>query len=309
MDGKNLIYDYVLKINVISGVAAADMGFLRKALVVVKPKSTWEQTDEVIEATKATISDITDNTDIVRIFDGGATKILVIATEDLAGIKDIYEGSLNQFYSLVISSDFTSQEIAALDAGNFKSVLFSSSADAQAAGIQAKKLLNCCYYKQEGNLMYVIGKFLAQPTWSNLQYEILPLDDAISDIADAENLFENGVSFSLKDSQSANRLSLFAQGNEAIIAPYVLKEIELKLQSETINWIALNRPSYNEVDCSILGQYLQGKVIAPYINNRIIPSGSVNITTEGGQNFVASGNIVIPKPTALWRVKANLQNA
>ncbi|MDR2708362.1 MAG: hypothetical protein LBC07_00095 [Elusimicrobiota bacterium] len=305
MAGENLIYDYALKVNIINSVASADTTFLRKALVVVAPKVTWVDTDKVIKATKTTIGNITDNQNVVEIFNGGVSEILVIATDNLAGIKDVYEDDLNNFYTILVAREFTDAQIAALDVGNFKGVLFSSSTDIPWASTQAKKRLKGVYYKLEANFFYAWGKFLSATEWSNMQYQILLGDDGIVDNADAEILFESRVSFSLKDSQSANRLSFFVQGGEAIIAPYVLKEIELRMQSETVNWIALNRPQYTLVDCAILGQYLQNKVINDYVTRGLVSGGSVEITTQGGQNFMARGTIAIPTPTALWRVMAD----
>jgi hypothetical protein len=77
---------------------------------------------------------------------------------------------------------------------------------------------------------------------------------------------------------------------------------------ETVNWIALNTPQYTIADCSILAQYLKGRIIDDYISRRLISGGSVDITTEVGGNFMATGKIEIPKPSALWRVHANLYN-
>ncbi|MDR3243818.1 MAG: hypothetical protein LBT79_03620 [Elusimicrobiota bacterium] len=309
MSGENLIYDYALKVNLISNVAGADTGFLRVPLVVVKPAEDFEDVDKVLVATKATIASITDNPNIVAVFNGGCPKILVIATEDLAGIKEIYKNSLNDFYTLLISRDFTDEEIDALNLGDFKSVLFSSSADSVFAGLQAKKKLKGVYYQDESNFFYAWGKFLSAIDWNNLQFQELLNDDGILDAPEAENLFNDRVSFSLKDSQSVNRLAFFAQGGEAIIAPYVMKEIELMLQSQTVNWININKPQYDEADCSLLAQYLKAKVIDSYISRRLISGGEIEITTEGNENFIASGTITIPKPTALWRVAANLYNA
>jgi hypothetical protein len=308
--GKNLIYDYALKVNVVGAVAAADAGFLRMPLVVVKPKENFVSGQSVLEATKTTIADITDNSKVAEIFNGGLSKILVIADDDLTNLSEIYKNNLNDFFTILISDDFTDAEKAAANIGTaFKGVVFFNSADAAFARANSKRKNTGVYFKDEGNMFYAFGKFLSQIDWTNLQYQELIADDEITAADTAEILFNDRVSFSLKDSQSVNRLSFFAQGGEAIIAPYVLKEIQLKLQSETVNWIALNKPNYDEADCSILAQFLQEKVISPYVKRRIISSGSINITTEGGENFIALGNIQIPKPTALWRVNANLYNS
>ncbi|MDR0485699.1 MAG: hypothetical protein LBH29_03115 [Elusimicrobiota bacterium] len=310
MAGENLIYDYALKVEVKDGVAGADTGFLRMPLVVVRPKDGFTQTGQVITALKTTIADITDNPNVVKIFDGGCPRILVIATNTLESLKDIYEDHLNDFYTLIISRDFEDAEIKEyLDVGNFKGVVFHSTDTAKNAADTAKMKLRGAYYQDEGNMFYAWGKFLSAIDWNNLQYQELINDDGVINAAEAENLFADRVSFSLKDSQSVNRLAFFSQGGEAIIAPYVIKEIELKLQSETVNWINLNNPQYTNVDCSILAQYLQGKVVNDYIGRRLITEGSVEITTENGSNFIAAGKITIPKPTALWRIKANLYNA
>lgn len=318
---ESVIYPYALKIKLIDSVAGADTRFLKIPLVVAKPKEgvTSESPDFVNQndvdtiltiTNKTLIANYTDNPNIVQLFNGGLTKILLVVTEDLSNIKNVYKNNLFDFYTLLISKDFTDSEIASLDIGEFEGVEFSSSADLEGFIVeQAGKKNKGVYYQDEANLFYTFGKFLSQISWTNLQYENLLNSDGINNTATAENLFEARASFSLADSQSVNRLSFFAAGGEAIIAPYIMKEITLNLQSETVNWIRLNTPQYTQSDCSLLADYLEAKVLKDYIDRRLIQSGSITITTDGNSNFIASGEIRIPSPTALWRVQANLFNA
>ncbi|MDR3112933.1 MAG: hypothetical protein LBU09_00975 [Endomicrobium sp.] len=312
MAGENLVYDYALKINIVGGVPAQNLSFLKTPLVVVKPKSGFSDTGVIIDITSPSqIAAITDNANVVKLFDAGIAKILMIAIDtDLTTLDALFASRVNDFFTILISDDFTDAQKAAASIGAlFKGVVGFSSDELSFALANAQVAGRSLYYSDEANMFYAFGKLLSQVSWTNLQYETLLNDDEIIDASTAESLFNARASFSLKDAAQANRLSFFVQGGEAIIAPYVLKEIELRLQDETVNWIALNKPNYDEADCSILAQYLTEKVLSPYIAARTIASGRVQITTQGGQNFIANGTISIPKPTALWRVQANLYNA
>jgi hypothetical protein len=329
MNTTSLIYQYVLNVIAKNNVAAQDASFLHTPLVIVKPKSNTtiepdedsdniqddqesESEPEISEITKGQVNQYTDNSNVTELFNAGLTKILILPVENIADAQDIINANLQRFFTILISNEFSNNDIATLDTELFKGVTAITSTDQSFAQTQANLPRYNVYFSSPKNFFFLWGKFLSSPLFSNLQYTELVADDGINDLATADILFNSGVSFSLKDSQNISRLSFFAAGKDAIISPYILKEIELKLQDATINWIQLNYPQYNVSACSLLAQYLQGKVINDYINWGQIKSGSIEITAQNQygyiDNFVANGKIVIPKPSALWRINASLYN-
>ncbi len=135
----------------------------------------------------------------------------------------------------------------------------------------------------------------------------MPVDEAITLLGDAETLFDDRISFVLHDDEFGNRLGLFAAGGIAIVAPYILKNLRIDLQSRALQWITANEPQYTLKESALLETRLQQDVINQYIDVRgWITAGTIEITLVQ-QNFVANGDINVAQPTALWRVVNQMQ--
>jgi len=156
------------------------------------------------------------------------------------------------------------------------------------------------------NLIYALGKLLSNATnWKNQQYITMPLNDGIDELGEAEALFDDRVSFVMNDSDYGNRLGLLACGGKAIVAPYIKRNLEIDLQSKALQWISANQPQYTPTNATLLESQLE-TVIALYVTRGWITEGIVEISLLE-DNFVASGEINISEPTALWRVFAEIQ--
>jgi len=164
------------------------------------------------------------------------------------------------------------------------------------------------------NMMYAFGKLLSNPSdWLNQQFVTMPFDDAVDVLGDAEGFFDDKISFSISDEEFGNKLSLFCCGGKAIVAPYILRNLEIDLQSKGLQYVSANQPGYTRTQAALLEDELQ-KVIdgdglengnPGYVGRGWITEGSVAISlTE--DNFVASGSIDVPTPRALWRVNGTL---
>lgn len=152
------------------------------------------------------------------------------------------------------------------------------------------------------NMFYAFGSLLSNlSNWRNQQYISMPVNDDIDDLGEANGYFDDKVSFVLNDTQYGNRLGLFAVGGKAIVAPYILKNLRVDLQSRALNWIASNQPQYTLKEASLLETRLQEDVINLYISLGWITEGTVTISLVQG-NFVANGEITVPEPKALWRI-------
>ncbi len=158
-----------------------------------------------------------------------------------------------------------------------------------------------------GNLFYAFGVFLSASSWGNQQYISMPKDDEVNELGDALNLFDGKVSFVINDDEFAKRLALFAVGGKAIVAPYIIKDLCINMQSKALTWIAANQPAYTLKEASLLETRIKEDVInAMFINTGLIADGTVEITLVD-DNFIASGAINVAEPKALWRVESVLR--
>lgn len=157
------------------------------------------------------------------------------------------------------------------------------------------------------NMCYAFGSILSnRVNWLNQQFIEMPLNDDVDELGEAESLFDDKVSFVISDEEFGNRLALFAAGGKAIVAPYIMKNLRIDVQSRALQWIASNQPQYTLTEASLLETRLQEDVINAYIARRWIESGTVSISLRE-QNFVATGEFEIPQPKALWRVFSEMR--
>jgi hypothetical protein len=155
------------------------------------------------------------------------------------------------------------------------------------------------------NMFYSFGKFLSATAWANQQYISLPVADDIDTLGEAANLFDLKISFCISDDQYSNRLALFACGGEAIFSPYVIRNLEIDMQSAGLTYVSGNQPTYTKTNAALLEDELQ-KVVQDYIDDRLIESGIVEVTLRQ-DNFVATSDINIAQPKAMWRIEGTLR--
>lgn len=191
--------------------------------------------------------------------------------------------------------------------GTFDGVIGVSSDDADFCADQVTKTNRCAFFTKAANgaknMCFAFGSLLANPSnWLNQQYITMPVNDDVAELGDANSLFDDKVSFVISDDEFGTRLALFSVQGKAIIAPYILKNLRIDLQSTALQWISQNQPQYTIKEASLLENRLQLDVInAKYIALGWIESGTVEISLVQS-NFVANGSIEVPQPKALWRV-------
>jgi hypothetical protein len=135
------------------------------------------------------------------------------------------------------------------DFGTFDGVVGVASTDMEFLAAQSIISNRCGFFKKGTNygknMFYAFGKFLSnQVNWLNQQYIEMPFDDEVSTLGAAESLFDDKVSFVIQDEEFGNRLGLFCAGGKAIVAPYILKNLRIDMQSKALQWIASNQPQY-----------------------------------------------------------------
>lgn len=94
-----------------------------------------------------------------------------------------------------------------------------------------------------GTMFFAFGSLLASTSWNNQQYISMPFDDEVDELGEALALFEDKVSFTINDDEFSKRLALFAVGGKAIVAPYIIKDLCINIQSKALTWINANKAS------------------------------------------------------------------
>jgi len=192
-----------------------------------------------------------------------------------------------------------------LSAGTFKGVIGVSSTDddflADQAAIPNRVAFHATAGNKAKNMFFAFGKLLSNSlTWLNQQYVAMPFADDVNTLGQANNLFDSKISFVIGDDEFGSRLALFTAGGQAIAAPYIVKNLELDMQSKALTYVSGNQPAYTPTQAALLEDELQ-KVMDLYINRQLIDEGTVEVRLEQ-ENFTASSYIDIAPPTALWRI-------
>lgn len=234
---------------------------------------------------------------------GGASALVEAIVDE--GDEDDAQGL---FTKDALEGGADSQNIPAeqgLDFGAWKGVIGVSSNDDAFLAAQAVIENRCAFHttitNKAKNMCFAFGKMLSNPVnWSNQQYITMPLADDVDNLGEANNLFDQKISFVISDSEFGQRLSLFACGGKAIVAPYITRNLEVDMQSRALSYISGNQPGYTRTQAALLEDELQ-KVIDGYITRAWIELGKIEVKLEQ-QNFVASGYINISEPKALWRI-------
>ncbi len=192
-----------------------------------------------------------------------------------------------------------------IDVGTFKGVIGYSTTDDEVAAVQSVKSNRAIFHTTSGNkalnLFFAFGKMLSNAlNWRNQQYIEMPEADDVDTLGEANNLFESKISFVISDDEFGERLALFAAGGKAIVEPYIKRNLELDFQSAALSFISGNEPAYTKTMGALLEDELY-KVIQRYIDREWIEAGVVEVALDQG-NFVASADINIAEPKALWRI-------
>jgi hypothetical protein len=194
--------------------------------------------------------------------------------------------------------------------GTFAGVIGVSSTDDTYLAVQAAISNRCAFHTTSSNkaknMCYAFGKLLSNSlSWKNQQYVSMAVADDVATVGDAEALFDDRISFVISDDQYGHRLAMFCCGGEAIVAPYIIKNLEIDLQSSALSYVSGNQPAYTLTQAALLEDELQ-KVMNEYIASEEIENGTVQVLLEE-ENFVGSAYMNIAKPKALWRILGEMR--
>ena len=304
---KDVLLEYVMKVDAYAPTPSASTEYIRKVLCVVKP---------LPEGSTGTITECTTKSEIQALttanchvlLEAGLPSVYVLPMNDL-NLADILAETNKKFFTILIDGAFTNEDLNALDDGDFAGVLGWSGSDREQVKNWGYGNNNVGFYDLEvngsQNMYYAFGKLLSANNWKNQQYIEMPFGSGIDSINKATLFFEDSISFVLTSEEYKNRLALFASNRRAIVAPYVYEEITTKLQSKALQYISLNQPNYTESEASLLEDSLQG-VVDTYKEEGIIQNGKVVVSLTNEQ-FVVRAEIEISEPKALWRIKATMK--
>lgn len=311
----NILLDYFFPITAISPTPAASTAFLKQVCFIGKPVSP--DTGSLTLATssaaaQALVDSAAAKAEIAQLFAGGLTRCYVLAKADL-DVDGLLEGHESDFFTIIVSSDYSDANITAADFSAFKGVIGVSSVDdaflATQAAIENRAAFHTTAANDAKNMCFAFGKLLSNSlSWLNQQYITMPLADDVTTLGDANALFEDKVSFVISDDEFGKRLALFACGGKAIVAPYIVRNLEIDMQSKALQYISGNMPGYTHTQAALLEDELD-KVLngdaesgnPGYIGKGWIEAGTVSVKLEQ-DNFVASGYIKIAEPKAMWRI-------
>lgn len=202
-------------------------------------------------------------------------------------------------------------EVQKLTLGAFNGVIGIQSDDIEVVSNQAVLRNRAAFFanstNKATNMLYAFGKLLSNAlNWNNQQYITMPANDGVDELGEANALFDAKGSFVINDDEFGNVLGLFAASGKAIVAPYIIENLKINLQSRAIQWISANQPNYTIQNAKLMEMKLKEDVIDVFIARGWIELGTVVITIENS-NFIASGYIDVSEPKALWRVFAELR--
>lgn len=305
----DVLLNYAFQVTLATPAISPTTSFLKKVLCIAKPSDAQPQT--IVEcSTVSEIEALTDNVDIKELLDAGMSSVYVLPSADL-DLADVINESLGDFYTVLVSSDYDTTELAAKDFGNFSGVVGYSFTDQTAAKTFGATKNNAAFYgiasNKAKNMFYAFGKLLSGTAWGSRQYSDMPYDDEVSELGDAKSLFDDRIGFVLTSDTYGKKLAMFTCDTRAIVAPYIIQEITLLLQVAAVNYIATNEPDYTEKEAALLEDSLQ-KIIDAYIDeNKTVESGDISISIPStADNFEVAGSINIAEPRALWRVESVL---
>lgn len=111
MSGRDLLLEYAFPIEVQEVLASPSIAYLNQACVVAKPKTGQEANVGTIYECEnmAQVAVRTDNANAQQCFNAGMSKVYVLLADDLDLLTPLL--TANQFFTLLISDDFSDDEI------------------------------------------------------------------------------------------------------------------------------------------------------------------------------------------------------
>lgn len=315
----DIAYNFFMPFTISTPLPKADLSYLRNMALVVRGKQGVDAgVYQIVDNNQ--VNNYTDNQDAFIPLNK-LTKyylIVVASNGNLANVKDILSISeySKAFWTILISSDFTKQDIEVLDVGTFDGIVGASFADEAQAREFGNIDKQSAFYEPLStnfafNMITAFTTMLGNTSyWGNCQAAELYSDSQIKNLGLARQYFDDRVGFTLTSS-IGNLLGGFFAGRKAIIEPYVIEELKNKLQESYVRYINLNQPTYTHKNAKLIENYLEVRVLKTYLENGSNPHApleryTINVDVDDTGNFVGKCAIVINEPKALWILETSL---
>jgi len=303
------LLDYAFTVNPVAPLPPANAAYIKAVLAIVKPKAGVAK-EIVVCNSKAQAQTLTANADILELFNAGMTSVRVLPVADLSDAEALIEPAMKDFYTILISSDFESADLADFARGEFKGVVgYSFSVVDSTSKAFAVVDKQCAFISSTANgaknMFFAFGALLSGTSWTNQQYITMPYSDGIVELGEAKNLYNERYSFVLTSDEYGNRLAFFVAGKQAITAAYIIENLTLDSQSAAVSFITTNKPDYTITNAKLLESAVELALNNKYIVTGLVESVSLTISLIN-DNFRATGQIVVPIPKALWGVDVDL---
>ncbi|MDR1498720.1 MAG: hypothetical protein LBS34_00325 [Rickettsiales bacterium] len=301
--GENL-NSYFMPIVVKPAPAPTNIGYLKRICLVAKPKNgVAEQFLQITDQT--TLSNYTDNNNGYQLL-GKLSSIYLALCFELAELNELLDPVNSQFYTLLLSDDYTSEEIATVNLGTFKGVVAANIDNldlATAFGAKLNQVASC--NGTANDLSYLFALLLGEDGWNNLQAVQTPNGSPLAGTLD--DYFDKKLSFIGTDKVSGlHKVCGFFCGGRPIITPYLMEQVKVELQDKWQAYLVKNSPNVSELNCAKIQSYLYEDVLTNYIQtdeyaNRPLISADIKVYMENN-DFAGMCDIEISKITAWWRL-------
>lgn len=307
----NIFLDYAVPFSQVESLPPPSFGFLHKIGVVV-PMDDGSTPSDITLVTDATeLTGLTTHAaEIQALFDAGLSQVYLIRVLDIAELDTMVAGMESDFYTLYCTQSFPVADFVTNSASwtGVRGSVSNSTADSVNA---AEKDFVLFGHKGAAplsyNPLYAFGKLLSSASWRNQQYLATSHTEGLVDtLGMAEALFDERVSFWMTDEDYGNRLGFFVAGGKSVTTPYIAKEVELNMQFEMANWIAINQPFNTSVQRASL-ERIGNKVMADYVERGYLDGDAINElkVTDSEEVFVVKGNLTLAPSVAMWRMKVD----
>lgn len=304
----NLLLNYAIPFSQVTSLPPPSFGFLRRIGVVV-PFDEPGTPGITLITDAAELEPLTQYADQLKgFFDGGGTQLYLIQVNDATEVAELVEGRESEFYTLFGHPVMFEQFAALPDPIVWNGV--KSTGTSESLNLSAATQPGLCLWwvgapDSAYNPLLAFGKLLSGAAWRNQQYiPTTDQDGLVDELGQAESYYDQRASFWIYDEDNGNRLALFAVGGQSITTPYISKELEMTIQYQMANALAVAQPFNTLVQRKNL-ERVGMKVISDYIAKGYLDPNMPQslIITDSPEAFEVSGQLVTSPAVALWRAR------
>jgi hypothetical protein len=296
--------NYYMPIVVRPAPAPTNLGYLKRICLVAKPKEGVQE--EFLQLMDSSLlPNYTNNGNGYQLLNKLSSIYLALCS-DLTTLNDLLDPVNSQFFTLLVSDDYNSDELATINIGNFRGVTASNLTDLNLASVFAMGLNQVASCNSGANdLAYLFALLLSDTSWNNQQAVQTTIGSPLASTFD--DYFDRKLSFIGTDKISGvHKVCGFFCGGRPIITPYIMEQLNVELQDRWQTYLVKNRPNVSELNCAKIQSDLYDNVIIYYLQtdeypSRPLVSATIKVYMENN-DFAGRCDIEISKITAWWKL-------